>query len=261
MSTAAESGAEIRRGGDGRPDDDFRAAGSRPGAVRVRDRRHGVSGRHIGADVASRGRGPGGLREPVGPGQVPGTGPGERRGDLRRIAGTDRRGPRHERGGQGSNDGAGRGRGRRAARDGHGDAVDPGRRRRGVRNRRILQRRREAVRAGPRIARAGHGRSGQLEGLADADGAAVAGRRRRGNRIRRDGDGRRVVGHAAARIGDGQDVGRRRSRRGGRRAARRRPRGRRRAPTGRRRRPSPTAASSLLRRSRRFPTRRPWASG
>ncbi len=208
------------RGGDGRPDDDFRAAGSHPGAVRVRNRRHGVSRRHIGADAASRGRGPGRLHEPVGPGQVPGTGPGERRGDLRRIAAADRRGARHERGGQGSNESARRGRGRRAARDRHGHAVEPGRRRRGVRNRRILERGREAVRAGPGIGRAGDGRSGQLEGLTDADGAAVAGRRRSGNRVHRHGDGRRVVGHAPGRIRDGQNVGRRRGRRGGRRAAR-----------------------------------------
>src|SRR5207247_330607 len=84
------------------------------------------------------------------------------------------------------------------------DGVRPRVGERGARARRVLLRRREAVRAGPGIRRAAHGRRGERDGGAFAIGAAV--RRGGGGGGGIDDDVRRAGGRGAAVHGDGDGV-------------------------------------------------------
>src|ERR1051325_4636428 len=219
---AVRAGPRVRGAGDGRrAERDGRAFAVRAVVAGGRRRRRGVDddvGRAGGRGAAVHGDGHG-VRAGIGGrgvrarrvlqrrGETIGAGPRVGRAAHGRCGKRDRGAravraavARRRRGGDGVDDDVGRAGGRGAAVDGDGDGVGAGIGGGRIDARRVLQSGGEAVRAGPRVGRAAHGRCREGNGRAGAVRAAVARRRRRGDRV--DDDVGRAGGRSAAVDGD-----------------------------------------------------------
>src|ERR1051325_10251518 len=213
---AVRAGPRVRGAGDGRrAERDGRAFAVRAVVAGGRRRRRGVDddvGRAGGRGAAVHGDGHGGRggrarRVLQRRGETIGAGPRVGRAAHGRCGKRDRGAravraavARRRRGGDGVDDDVGRAGGRGAAVDGDGDGVGAGIGGGRIDARRVLQSGGEAVRAGPRVGRAAHGRCREGNGRAGAVRAAVARRRRRGDRV--DDDVGRAGGRSAAVDGD-----------------------------------------------------------